>query len=155
MFESVRLMFRLAAHGDGEAGPMGLRQIAQYLNSHGVRTGTGGRWGLGAVHQILTRTTYIGRHKFNVYSWRKKEKKPDDEAVEMTSPPILDENLFQAVQKALRARSPAMVAPRFVNGPTLLGGICFCALRRRHDLAHLGKGRAVPLLHMLHDGAAG
>ena len=125
--ESVRLMFRLAAHGDGEVGPMGLRQIAQYLNSRGVRTGTGGRWGLGAVHQILTRTTYIGRHKFNVYSWRKKEKKPDDEAVEMTSPPILDENLFLAVQQALRARSPAMVAPRFVNGPTLLGGICFCA----------------------------
>jgi site-specific DNA recombinase len=125
--EVVRLMFQLAAFGDGESAPMGLRLVAQYLNSRGIRTGTGGRWGLGAVHQILTRTTYVGRHQFNVYSWRKKEAKPDNEVVEMTSPAILDEALFETVQAVLRSRSPAMIAPRFVNGPTLLGGICFCA----------------------------
>ena len=125
--ETVRLIFKLALHGDGSSGPMGMRQIANFLNDRGIRTGTGGRWGLGAVHQILTRTTYIGRHQFNVRSWRKKERKPDAEVVEMTSPPIVDEDLFHAVQSALKARSPAMVHPRFVNGPTLLGGICFCA----------------------------
>jgi site-specific DNA recombinase len=125
--ETVRLMFKLALQGDGDAGPMGMRQIAGYLNDRGVRTGTGGRWGLGAVHQILTRTTYVGRHQFNLKSWRKKERKPADEVVEMTAPPILEEELFQAVQAALKARSPAMVHPRFVNGPTLLGGVCFCA----------------------------
>lgn len=26
-----------------------------------------------------------------------------------------------------KSRSPAMVAPRIVSGPTLLAGICFCA----------------------------
>jgi site-specific DNA recombinase len=125
--EIVRTMFGLALNGDGDSGPMGLRQIADYLNSRQIRTGTGGRWGLGAVHQILTRTTYIGRHQFNTYSWRKKEAKPIDEIVEMVSPVIVDWELFASVQGALKARSPAMIHPRFVNGPTLLGGICFCA----------------------------
>jgi site-specific DNA recombinase len=31
------------------------------------------------------------------------------------------------VQTLLKARSPAMTAPRVVSGPTLLTGICFCA----------------------------
>jgi site-specific DNA recombinase len=139
--EIVRRMFEMALHGDGQSGPMGMRQIADYLNVRGIRTGTGGRWGLGAVHQILTRATYVGRHQFNVKSWRRKEKKPDEEIVGMAVPPILEEDLFQAVQSALRARSPAMVHPRFVNGPTLLGGICFCAdCLRAMTLRTSGKG---------------
>lgn len=79
--ETVRLMFRLARVG-ADDGPMGSRQIADYLNLRGIRTQTGGRWGVGAVHQVLTRETYIGRHRFNVTSWRKKEQKPADEVVE-------------------------------------------------------------------------
>ena len=68
--ETVRLMFRLARIGN-EDGPMGSRQIANHLNAHGIRTQTGGRWGVGAVHQVLTRETYIGRHRFNVSGKRK------------------------------------------------------------------------------------
>ena len=45
----------------------------------------------------------------------------------MASPPIIDQALFDQVQQTLRSRHPAMVAPRFVNGPTLLGGVAFCA----------------------------
>src|SRR3546814_12348358 len=37
-----------------------------------IRTRDGGRWGLGAVHQVLTRTTYIGQHKFNYRDYRTK-----------------------------------------------------------------------------------
>jgi site-specific DNA recombinase len=125
--DTVRLMFQLALSGDGERGPMGIRQIAAHLNERGIRTGSGGRWGSGAVHQILTRTSYIGRHRFNVHSWRKKENKPEDEIVEMACPAIVDLEVFDAVRSALKARSPAMIHPRFVNGPTLLGGIVFCA----------------------------
>src|SRR5208282_1796738 len=50
-FETVRLIFRLARIGDGE-GSMGVRQIAAYLNERGLRTQTGGRWGVGAVHEL-------------------------------------------------------------------------------------------------------
>jgi site-specific DNA recombinase len=106
---------------------MGIRLIANYLNEHGIRTSTGGRWGLGQVHQVLTRETYVGVHRFNVYSWRKKQRKSDDEIVEVAVPPIIDREEFDEVQALLSERAPQLKAPRFVNGTTLLGGICFCA----------------------------
>lgn len=125
--DQVRLIYRLARVGEGDSGPMGARQIAGYLNDKGLRTGTGGRWGLGMVHEILTRSTYIGVHRFNVYSWRKKQAKPEDEIIEVAVPAIIDKEEFEEVREILRERSPQMKAPGFVNGPTLLGGICFCA----------------------------
>ncbi len=124
--EHVRLMYALARVGDGDRGPLGVRNIAGYLNGHGIRTATGGRWGLGMVHEILTRQTYIGLHHFNVYSWRKKEAKPEDEVVVVPVPAIIGKDEFDEVQAFLKSRSPQLKAPRFVDGPTLLGGICFC-----------------------------
>lgn len=106
---------------------MGMRQVADYLNIRGIRTATGGRWGLGMVYELLTRTTYIGIHRFNVYSWRKKQLKPADEVVEVAVPAIIDTEEFETVQELMRSRSPQLKAPRFVNGPMLLGGIAFCA----------------------------
>jgi site-specific DNA recombinase len=76
---------------------------------------------------VLTRTTYMGRHRFNTKFWKTRERKPEKEVVEMAVPPIIDVAEFEAVQKLLKARSPAMTAPRVVSGPTLLTGICFCA----------------------------
>jgi Recombinase zinc beta ribbon domain len=40
---------------------------------------------------------------------------------------LIDSAEFEAVQTLLKSRSPAMIAPRIVSGPTLLTGICFCA----------------------------
>ncbi|MBV9529086.1 recombinase family protein [Sphingomonas sp.] len=124
---TVRLIFRLALLGDEERGPMGTRRIADYLNVRGLRTQTGGRWGLGAIHVILTRTTYIGKHRFNEYSWRTKTLKPEEEVVEVDVPAIIDPDEFAAVQVMLKERSPQLKAPRFVSSGTLLGGIAFCA----------------------------
>lgn len=106
---------------------MGSRQIADYLNMHGIRTQTGGRWGLGAVHQILTRQTCIGRHRFNVSGKRKQ--KSEDEIADVTVEPIIGEEEFAEVQAVMRSRSPQLKAPRFVAAGTLLGGVCFCADR--------------------------
>lgn len=122
----VRLMFRLARVGTDD-GPMGARQIADYLNRRGIRTQTGGRWGVGAVYMVLTRKTYIGRHHFNVTCWRKKERKSADEVVEVAVEPIVGEEEFAEVQAIMRSRSPQLKAPRFVSAGTLLGGVCFCA----------------------------
>jgi site-specific DNA recombinase len=119
-------MFRLARIGCDD-GPMGSRQIADYLNMRGIRTQTGGRWGVGAVHQILTRETYIGRHRFNVSGKRKGEQKSEDEIVDVAVEPIIDEEEFAEVQAVMRSRSPQLKAPRFVTAGTLLGGVCFCA----------------------------
>jgi site-specific DNA recombinase len=125
--ETVRLIFRLAREGSGSSGPMGVKSIATHLNAIGIRTRDGGRWGVDAVHKVLTRTTYIGRHRFNTKFWKTRERKAENEIVEMAVPAIVDKDEFEVVQMLLKSRSPAMVAPRVVSGPTLLTGICFCA----------------------------
>src|SRR5215467_5493562 len=121
--ETVRLIFRLAREGDGSSGPMGVKSITKHLNEAGIRTRDGGRWGVGAVHRVLTRTTYIGRHRFNIRFWKTRERKPEAEVVEMAVPAIIDAAEFEAVQALLRTRHPAFTAPRITSGPTLLTGI--------------------------------
>ena len=125
--ETVRLIFRLAREGNGSSGPMGVKSIATHLNASGIRTRDGGRWGVDAVHKVLTRTTYIGRHRFNTKFWKTRERKAETEVVEMAVPAVVDKDEFEVVQMLLKSRSPAMTAPRIVSGPTLLTGICFCA----------------------------
>ncbi|MEI9430130.1 recombinase family protein [Mesorhizobium sp. Cs1299R1N3] len=124
--DHVRLMFRLAHSGDSDHGPMGVRQIASYLNNRGIRTQTGGRWGLGGVHQVLTRTTYIGRQRFNVRGKRKGVEKGQEDIVNVAVQRIIEEDQFNTVQDLLKSRSPQLRAPRFVNSPMLLGGVVFC-----------------------------
>ena len=58
--EVVRLMFKLFLQGDGTSGPMGVKAVTCWLNEHGYRTRVGARWGIGPLHQILTRATYKG-----------------------------------------------------------------------------------------------
>src|SRR6266849_6815083 len=137
--ETVRLIFRLAREGDGTLGPMGVKSITKHLNAAGIRTRDGGRWGIGAVHKVLTRTTYIGRHRFNTQFWKTRERKPNAEVVEMAAPPIIDAAEFQAVQALLKTRSPALTAPRITSGPTLLTGICFCAACGKAMTLRTGK----------------
>jgi site-specific DNA recombinase len=122
--ETVRLIFRLTCEGNGSLGPMGVKK---HLNEVGIRTRDGGRWGVDAVHKVLTRTTYVGRHRFNTKYWKSRGRKPEAEVVEMAVPPIIGEDEFEAVQTPLKTRGPALTAPRIVSGPTLLTGICFCA----------------------------
>jgi site-specific DNA recombinase len=125
--ETVLLIFRLAWEGNGTSGPMGVKSIAKHLNAAGIHSRDGGRWGIDAVHKVLTRTTYIGRHRFNTKFWRTRERKPETEVIEMMVPPLIEVAEFEAVQAHLKARSPAWTAPRIVSGPTVLTGICFCA----------------------------
>jgi len=78
--DTVRLAFRLALEGNGASGPMGVKQITSYLNARHIFTRDGGRWGIGTVHRLLTRPTYIGRHEFNKRG-KTKELKPADEVI--------------------------------------------------------------------------
>jgi hypothetical protein len=134
---------------------MGVKSITKHLNAAGIRTRDGGRWGVGAVHKVLTRTTYIGRHRFNTRFWKTRERKAETEVVEMAVPPIITQAEFEAVQAFLKSRSPAFTAPRIVSGPTLLTGICFCAGVRQGDDAADREGRKVSVLHLLNQSAAG
>ena len=124
--DTVRLAFRLALEGDGTSGRMGVKAIAKHLNQRKLYTRTGGRWGIGAVHRMLTRPTYIGRHEFNKRS-KAKTFKPQSEVIPVEVPALIDRETFDAVQALLRSRSPMVTPARVVSGPTLLTGICFCA----------------------------
>jgi site-specific DNA recombinase len=124
--DTVRLIYRLALEGDGTSGPMGVKSITTYLNSRRIFTRDGGRWGIGQVHRILTRPTYVGRHEFNKRA-KNKTLKPAGEIVTVDVPPLIDQATFDAVQAHLRSRNPKVTPARVVSGPTLLTGICFCA----------------------------
>lgn len=137
--ETVRLIYRLAREGNGSSGSMGVKSIARHLNESGIRTRDGGRWGVDAVHKVLTRTTYIGHHRFNTKFWKTRERKPEADVVEMAVPPIIEAAEFETVQTLLKTRSPALTAPRIVSGPTLLTGICFCAACGRAMTLRTGK----------------
>ena len=124
--DTVRLAFRLALEGDGVSGSMGVKAIVRYLNERKLYTRTGGRWGVGAVHRMLTRPTYIGRHEFNKRS-KAKTLKPVDQIIAVKVPPLIDQATFDAVQAHLKSRNPKVTPPQVVGGPTMLTGICFCA----------------------------
>ncbi|WP_309546871.1 recombinase family protein [Rhizobium rhizogenes] len=128
LIDTVRMIFRLARLGvEGGDGPMGVRQIAHYLNGRGLRTQTGGRWGIGTVHDLLTRSTYMGVHRFNVSGKRKGTTKNPEDIVEVAVPAIIDKEEFEEVGEMMRSRAHQLKAARFVSGGTLLGGVVFCA----------------------------
>ena len=124
--DTVRLAFRLSLEGDGVSGRLGVKAIAKHLNERKLYTRTGGRWGIGAVHRMLTRATYIGRHEFNKRG-KTKALKPADQVIAVEVPPIIDKQTFDAVQAHLKSRNPRVTPPQVVGGPTMLTGICFCA----------------------------
>ncbi len=125
--ETVRLIYRLFLEGSGTSGPKGVKAIATYLNERRMFTRDGGKWGLAQIHAILTRTTYIGEHRFNTRSFKNREKKPENEVSIMAVPPLIERETFDAVQARLKSRNPMRVPARVTSGPTLLTGICFCA----------------------------
>jgi len=42
--ETVRLIYRLALHGDGAKGQVGVKTIVRHLNRNRIFTRDGGRW---------------------------------------------------------------------------------------------------------------
>ncbi|MHB0713271.1 recombinase family protein [Roseomonas mucosa] len=138
--ETVRLIYRLFLEGDGTSGPKGVKAIATYLNERRMFTRDGGKWGLAQIHAILTRTTYIGEHRFNTRSHKDREKKPEAEVAVMAVPPLIERETFDAVQARLKSRNPMVVPARVSSGPTLLTGICFCAKCGGAMTLRTGKG---------------
>ena len=136
---TVRSMFQLALQGDGKSGPMGVKAIAVHLNANGITTRDGGRWGVGAVHQILTRSTYAGLHEFNRRG-KGRQLNPATEIVTVDVPKIIDQETFDAVQARMKARNPKSTPPQVVGGPTLLTGLIHCAKCGGAMTIRTGKG---------------
>jgi site-specific DNA recombinase len=137
--ETVRLIYRLALHGDGAKGQMGVKNIVSHLNRNRIFTRDGGRWGIGQVHRILTRRTYMGEHEFNKRA-KSKELKPVSEIVVVPVPPLIERETFDAVQLLLKSRHPTVTPSAVISGPTLLTGLIHCARCGGAMTIRTGKG---------------
>ena len=124
--DTVRLIYRLALSGDGTTGPMGIKSIVRYLNDQRIFTRDGGRWGIGQIHAILTRTTYVGQHRFNKRG-KDNARKEDDEIITVAVLPLIDHATFDGVQALLRDRNPKTLAPHLISSPNMLTGLLHCA----------------------------
>ena len=124
--ENVKLMFELALAGTTSVDPFGVKEIAKELGRRNIRTRSGRRFSAAEVHRILHRTTYIGRHVYNMHDARTRKQKPIEEWVVIPVPPIVHEATFEAVQTAMRERDPMRVATRFSGHPTLLSRLAWC-----------------------------
>ena len=126
--ETVRLMFRLYAEGDGITGPLGVKDVAKWLNEHGYRTRKGATFGIGPVHGILTNRCYAtGKWPYGVRNARTGQLNDPSTIVEIDVPTIVPMDLFERVQARLARNNPKVTPPRTVNGPNLLAGMATCA----------------------------
>lgn len=134
---TVRKIFDLAVGAEGRA--LGVKAIATYFNERGV-TRRGRRFSTGGIYDILTSSTYHGVHHFNRRDSRNGKARPPSQWVELRVPAIIDEQTFNVVQALLQSRSPKRVAPRVVNGPTLLAGVVRCGYCGSALIQNTGKG---------------
>ena len=136
---TVRLLFELASGSRGR--PMGVKAIATYFNERAI-TRRGVRFSTGGVYDLLTSTTYVGRHHYNRKDSRNGRPRPPSQWVELQVPAIIDEQTFNTVQALLQSRNPKRVPPRVVNGPTLLAGVARCGYCGAALIQNTGKGGA-------------
>jgi site-specific DNA recombinase len=138
--EEARLVRKIFGLYLGEDGPpMGLKAIVNHLNQQGINR-RGRRFGIGSLQDLLTTSTYCGRHYFNQTDSRSKKKRPRSQWIEMAVPAIIDEETFNRTQLTLRSRSPRRTPPRVVNGPTMLAGVARCAHCGAAMIQNTGKG---------------
>jgi len=134
---TVRKIFAMASGAEGPS--MGVKAIASYFNQRAI-TRRGKLFSTGGVYDILTATTYTGRHHFNRTDSRRKRPRPPSEWIEVRVPQIIDEKTFNAVQAHLQSRNPKTTPPRVVNGPTFLAGLAKCGYCGSALIQNTGKG---------------
>jgi len=98
---TIKLIFNLFRLGDGASGPMGIKPIADYLNSKGYRTRVGGRFGTSNIRQILGNPTYMGRFMYNRFLPKSRQLRPVEEIIVVEVPAIIGLEDFNEVQALL------------------------------------------------------
>jgi site-specific DNA recombinase len=136
----VRLIFRLYREGDG-SGPMGIKKIVEYLNSHGYSY-RGKSFYTSAVEKILKGEVYTGTFRYNCIDSRTGKLRPESEHIKIKVPVIIPMETWLATQLALRHNRPNVRAPRLTSGLTLLSGIAICDLCKGGMQLRTGKSGA-------------
>jgi site-specific DNA recombinase len=135
----VRLIFDMATGVQGR--PVGVKAIASHLNQRGFLR-RGRRFSTGGIHEILTSTTYHGRHYFNRRDSRNGRPRPPSEWIGFKVPALIEETTFNAAQALLQSRNPKRMPPRVANGPTFLAGLARCGHCGAALIQNTGKGGA-------------
>jgi site-specific DNA recombinase len=136
----VREIFQL--HQDNH----GVKSIASLLNrrppeARGYRT-----WNGASIHKLLTNPVYTGDTVWN-RTYRngplKNQPKPKEEWVvaEKTHPAVVSTDVFEAVQKRLGARAPAVRPPAEVGSSRPLSGLIKCGVCGSKFVAKYGYGK--------------
>jgi len=140
--EIVRRIFKLYIHGEGDKGPMGMKAIANLLNTESIPTRKGGKFLMQYIHKILNNEAYVTRHMFNRRDSKTRKLKPEDQWILLEIPRIIEDADFNAVHDRLESNHPLTTSPRIVNSNILLTGLAHCA--ECHSLMRIqtGKGGA-------------
>jgi site-specific DNA recombinase len=123
---TVRQIFKLFLEGDGTKGPMGVKDIASWLNRRELRSRNGNPFYVSIVHAILTRDAYSGVYYYNTCDSRTRRARPKAEWVAVPVPQIISKSDFSRVQELLCTRRPNMTPPRITNSEVLLTGLARC-----------------------------
>jgi DNA invertase Pin-like site-specific DNA recombinase/PHD/YefM family antitoxin component YafN of YafNO toxin-antitoxin module len=115
----MRLIFDLALKGDGDSGPMGMKNIVKWLNDRGYRTRSGKRWGLSTVHRYLNSKTYVGKKTFT-------SSLGGGHTIELPVTALISEDEYDRLQEMLEQKRPTKTPPRVVTGDVLLTGLATC-----------------------------
>ncbi len=125
-----------------------IRQIARALNDQDVPTARGGRWRNGTVSDMLRNEAYVGR----LY-WNRTEKvadprpsrhtrqvpRPKEEWICIPCPAIVDDDTFEAVQRARRDNVNFSARRLGPDDAWLLRGLVVCTSCRLHTRTDRSK----------------
>lgn len=100
--EIVKKIFSLALEGEYGCS-YGVKRIATYLNKKNILK-NGSKWTPNSIHTILVNTTYYGERP---YGQKRIRKDLNASVVIIPVPPIIEKNVFIAVNKLLKSRAPA------------------------------------------------
>lgn len=120
----VQQIFRMKRVGIGQ-GPMGYKKIVCHLNATGA-TLRGRKWHVSNVRDVLTRSTYRGKHLYGVHDVRNGIRRPEEEWQTIDAPVIIPEAEWLEVQAGIARNARHITPPTFVSGPTMLAGIAKC-----------------------------
>jgi site-specific DNA recombinase len=126
----IREIFKWAAEGKG------LIDISKALNSDGIMSPRGKKWGNTTIYNILTNEAYTG-----TMVWGKQSKKGlPPIRVEDAIPAIVDQEIFERVQTHLKSRSFGSIHPKRVSSNYLLSGLARCGYCGRNLIGQDAKG---------------
>ena len=134
--EVVVEIFRMVLAGSG------VKDIATQLNTRGVPSPDGKRWGRGRVHKILINPAYAGTLVFGESGRYHLESGLEPVIVENAFPAIIDRQTFDRVQATLKARAPKIQQARRAGSRFLLSGILVCGECGAAMIGHAAKSGA-------------